>query len=495
MHLNRSVGTPSIETGLGWWTGVATWLELFKFLLLPNAIFWLLGSVVHSGRAAVNLDYLAVGAVASLLPLWCARSLVAVVFSLDFLFVAAAVYYFTPHHFLITATSLPSDFIVPVAVVSVLVVVTGLGLAFLLFPPGQKPRSVRGSLLVAILVLGVADAAWGATRIGNAKQIQDGEVESPSWNVATSGLLLTMLELSDIFRPRFSQQRVHSGTAQLWQDLRSQSLGGTSEAEDSEAEDIVLVLVESLGVFRDDQLDQMLRARLMTPELQDRYRVSTRNVPAHGATTSGELRELCGRRMDFRDALNVSLKDCLPNHLRSAGYRTTALHGYTRLFFNRVSWYPDLGFDDILFMEDLAPMFPDRRCGGIRGICDYDVATVVARKLQRGAPGQKQFIYWLTLSSHLPVDGEWTGPSSFECGLSHLTLQRPEICTLVRIWDDLFADIRRIALTPGLPPTRFIIVGDHAPPFVRTSDRELFIPETVPVIEMVPLASAESSGP
>jgi hypothetical protein len=48
------------------------------------------------------------------------------------------------------------------------------------------------------------------------------------------------------------------------------------------------------------------------------------------------------------------------------------------------------------------------------------------------------------------------------------------------------AAIAQIALDPRLKPTRFVIVGDHSPPYMLRTRRDLFAQKRVPWLELRP---------
>jgi hypothetical protein len=46
--------------------------------------------------------------------------------------------------------------------------------------------------------------------------------------------------------------------------------------------------------------------------------------------------------------------------------------------------------------------------------------------------------------------------------------------------------IVKVALRPDLPDTEFLIVGDHAPPFMQRERRDLFSKKVVPFVHLTP---------
>ena len=116
-------------------------------------------------------------------------------------------------------------------------------------------------------------------------------------------------------------------------------------------------------------------------------------------------------------------------------------------------------------------------CGSLFvGICDIDAAKLLKYELLNGP--DKHFIYWLTLDSHLQFDGR----SQAKCDEG---IPEP-LCNLATSLHNLTSSIADMAMDPHLPPTQFIIVGDHAPPIVNPKLRRRFSDSEVPFIELIP---------
>src|SRR5437660_1012785 len=70
--------------------------------------------------------------------------------------------------------------------------------------------------------------------------------------------------------------------------------------------------------------------------------------------------------------------------------------------------------------------------------------------------------------------------------VSAASLPGAAVCTLMRIHRLVAMDVAAIAMNPALPPTRFVVVGDHAPPFFSRDKRAIFSPDSVAFVELVP---------
>lgn len=243
---------------------------------------------------------------------------------------------------------------------------------------------------------------------------------------------------------------------------------------------LVVVLAESLGEPTFAAGKAQFAKDWDRPEWHGRYAVSHGQVEYFGATTYGEMRELCAKWGNYA-SLEIKAANCLPGKLERAGYQTTAIHAFDGDFFDRDQWWPKLGFDRELFSGDLTRIGV-RSCGGVfPGACDADIPARIGSQLKQA--GKPQFVYWLTLNSHLPVLPDASlGTETCEAGLAAIGSVSPRLCRLFMVHHNLADSISRMALDPELPPTDILIVGDHMPPYFDGNLREKFDQEHVPWI-------------
>lgn len=245
---------------------------------------------------------------------------------------------------------------------------------------------------------------------------------------------------------------------------------------------LLVVMVESLGAPVDNpELSRLIFARYNSPAVRDRFDVSTGTTTYFGSTTSGEIRELCGRWGEYYDLVDRKDVTCLPARLARDGYETSAYHSFAGEFFDRVSWYPNIGFDNLVFKNDLFKAGAGV-CGGVfPGVCDRDVPRQLAQRLKSAE--RPQFIYWLTVNSHLPVPEENNLDVENCARVSpKLAADFPMICRQVAIWDSVDAAIVKEITVADFPPTDILLVGDHMPPYFDRKSRLQFAPDRVPWI-------------
>jgi phosphoglycerol transferase MdoB-like AlkP superfamily enzyme len=240
-------------------------------------------------------------------------------------------------------------------------------------------------------------------------------------------------------------------------------------------------------VFKDSATQKLLLRHFTDPALAKRYQVKIGTVPFHGSTIHGEFRELCQVRLDqYGDHLPSG---CLPALLSAKGYVTEGYHGFSNQFYQRYAWYPKIGFEKTFFAEELKAMGVGRTCGSsFIGICDADVAQVIRKELLPTREGKApRFIHWMTLNSHLPIMLHEGKESTLDCSKSTVLSKDGILCTHAHLIDRVLESVVALAEDPAILPTRFIIVGDHAPPFKTPTQRLKYESDTVTSIELRPV--------
>jgi len=440
-------------------------------------VFLIVGGFGYMSRPLVNLDYLLLGAVAGLMWPPAAISVYALLVAVDAFVSLAPVFRFGLDN---AVVAFPFVFQLGWgATLFALICATGVAAVAVagMKVSGERRGSWRPSLLLGALLVFGLDGLNGTSGLFGADRARVG------FNIATSAVYTAG---RSAFKRTFGREEIVS-VPSATEALRGM-VGSGAGLESPEPTDVILVIVESLGHFKDSTEDSVVLAPLLSPQIRQKYAIRTGTVRTHGATTSGELRELCGIRADFRDVNQIDLRTCLPPILRSQGFHTVAIHGYSGAFFDRYKWYPKLGFERVLFAEDLVRAGATGFCGAtFQGLRDVAVGRVLAREvLAVPRVRERRFVYWLTLSSHLPADASCATGSTLSCGDGNGRRRFVDVCTLMQVQRLVAQSVAEIATHPGLPLTRFILVGDHPPPFFSRSMRSLFAENDVPFIELIP---------
>jgi hypothetical protein len=427
-------------------------LFILVWLVLPNLPFlglWLTGGPI---RALAIILYLLIGLLARRLPYPVVAVLFVLAVGFDVLFVLSSVFN-----------------------LSVLSFVYAIKYAWTLHPFASATYVLFGGALI----VSTAAVLWLAHRFKN--QFPDASIAA----IALGAGAIMAADTSINLTPEYSFGQLLSSAAPFDSAVRRSGL--MADLESGAHRNLLIVVVESWGVLKDPAERSLVEAPFARPAVTERYTMKTGVSPYYGSTTNGELRELCGEWGSYRDYLHRSAEGCLPELLDAEGYRTIAIHGFSGEMFDRVRWYPNIGFQDMRFAEQLwqpgEPICP----GVFTGACDSDVAGDVGEALM-GADGTPQFVYWLTLNSHLPVHPDARG-RRLGCDDTGGPFGDQAICRLAELWTQVFARIADVVTAPGLPPTEILIVGDHAPPFWGHAERAHFAPGEVPWILLQPRAA------
>jgi hypothetical protein len=252
---------------------------------------------------------------------------------------------------------------------------------------------------------------------------------------------------------------------------------------------LVIVMVESLGTPR-ASIDRALLQQIWDrPEWRDRYHVSQGTIPYFGATTTAEIRELCGVYAET-GSFDFAASDCLPKQFRRAGFKTSGFHSFTSSFFNRGVWYSQLGFSDVRFSDRLLNDGAAPCDGVLAGACDRDIPAIIARQLQ--SDGDRHLVYWLTLNSHLPIlASEALETQACSLGPPDWRESYPMLCRLYQVQQQLSDSLTEQIVSGGFADSDILIVGDHNPPFFRRSLRARFEYGRVPWIHLKARSAAQ----
>ncbi|MFZ0799051.1 MAG: sulfatase-like hydrolase/transferase [Terriglobales bacterium] len=455
------------------------------YFVLPNLPFWLASGFLNlSRRGYIDIDYVVWGISSLFLPRTFVATGLCLSLFLDVFRTSASFYYFSQRDFLQSSVYLLQ---LPWHSLALIAIAVGLGLAawitsIVKLAPAKNKVQDKSTLVAVSVVLILAfvgiDVISGSNR---AFPMRDSRPAIKLANAA-SFTFARVLQEAHSSSSRVAFQPVESATAPLLRELRTPVAGSSSGADEH---NIVLVIAESYGLM----LDPASAARLTSPyrdtELTRRFSVTLGEVKFHGSTVPAEFRELCGLGVGVTDHPD-DLSKCLPTLFQRRGYQTTSFHGFTSHMFDRRTWYPQIGFTRSVFLEQMAQDPGMQHCPGVfTGICDADVARRIGDRLVRHQE-KLQFIYWLTLNSHLPVERSAAAARELGCGSANAPVSDVDVCAWTALILKVNSSVAALALRSGLPRTEFIVVGDHAPPFLAQKRRRLFSQDVVPYVRLMP---------
>lgn len=227
---------------------------------------------------------------------------------------------------------------------------------------------------------------------------------------------------------------------------------------------ILLIVNESLGKATDPKIQAALLAPLYQHQRHYSY-IEDGAFSFVGPTVSGEIRELCQKNATVMDISRVEDKEftnCLPALLREQGYDTYSVHGAAGSLYDRLRWYPLIGFNQVLFKEDFAAA---RDCKSFSGKCDYDLFDPIADIF---ASNKKTFLYWLTLNTHSPYD-DYLFVDGFDCKTFSLK-EKSEACLNFKQQYQFFYRLSEYVQDDRMKGVEVYVVGDHAPPIMSLKD-------------------------
>lgn len=267
-------------------------------------------------------------------------------------------------------------------------------------------------------------------------------------------------------------------------------VSGFNAVAGANGRNVVIVMVESLGYMTDAAQRMRIASPLYDRKIGQQYVLTEGSATYYGATTAGEMRELCDTRTFYAEYVKKFGYSCLPKLLNRRGYASLAVHGFSGGMFGRQFWYPGLGFDKALFGDKLVKESP-RLCGSaFRGVCDADLAPVIAKEARLlGPPNKPRLIYWLTLNTHIPVAPN-DARTNFNCLSADNPFLRSDVCRMAELWHDVFNTVAKLAIDPTIGPAEILVVGDHAPPLWSRRGRNEFEAGKVAWYRLTPRSDA-----
>src|SRR5450830_1427073 len=406
---------------------------LFFLLNAPLLLFFGIG---HLNRPIFNLDYLIVIVISSV-----SRQLSLILLILiclvDYSVIGAAQFHFlSPLEYLTSVRFLTYANFFEIAYRSSAVLLFGVLFLYLtnkILPSTKKAGFLKtfaaaSFLCVSVISLDILN--------GSAPYFYKTGATIAPINVAGSALRIAIISTVQ----RDSSKIVDISDADLASNLAEVKVW----AEKNQKRSVVYVLVESLGESLDGNEDLFIE------------------ILKKGLTSKYEIRA-----------------NCLPNYFNTLDWVTKGYHGFSKKMFNRSEWWKYIGFQQTFFFEELNSSL--RRCGGMfAGICDADLIHQAFSTSQFN----KEFIYILTLNSHLPIPSTVFTKEDMSRGECRLHI---EVCALEKSHSVVFTQINfELNRIDPLKLPYVVIVGDHSPPFGNELIRNNYSQSKVPKFVLTP---------
>lgn len=444
-----------------------------RICLLATAVafahlpFWLLSQAYAIERAQISTDLLLATAVLA----WHRTLGILLLTSfwlIDLLVSQSATYHFlSPAAFLDSARflgDLQLSSLISLGAALVLIVFVLCGWIVLLLSKQRKPEWLMTA--AALGLFAILDLINGSSRYAQTDH------RALPLNVAGSPSLTLARQVD-------SSRQYKSPIAIPARDSIADAVGIVDWAKEHPNVGVWLVVVESMGWPRDTALRRRLSGQMYEASKSGRYQIDERQMPFKGSTTYGELRALCRVAGSYAHLSDQQASSCLPAQLARQGWTTTGLHGFSGHMFDRTEWWPKIGFQQTLFLDGLSGELP--LCGGaFRGICDKDLLRSSSQRFS----SPRQFVYTLTLNTHLPLDPVAV-PPDWQSACKQAGSEGAA-CELLVLQAELLSTVAALASEVPEPRPLVVIIGDHAPPFLNAKARGAFDPTTVPAFVLRP---------
>jgi phosphoglycerol transferase MdoB-like AlkP superfamily enzyme len=142
---------------------------------------------------------------------------------------------------------------------------------------------------------------------------------------------------------------------------------------------------------------------------------------------------------------------CCPARLKSTGYHTLAVHGFTPGMFCRGEWYQRFGFEESVFLPNLKRDATTMCGSSFPGICDADVVQWIGDRMLAHRDGRPDFVHWVTLNSHLPVPQLGENLPLQQCAAAGIDREQ-SLCIWFMLVLRVHQSVASLALRPGLRP-------------------------------------------
>lgn len=432
------------------------------YIVVPNFLFWFVAHALKIERPIVNIDYLIAGVI--FIYGWRKFScLIFVVFLLADLLVLGGLAYpvFRLQDGIYLLSMLPyAGFVWQASAVGLL-----LALGFIvaiLFLFGRKANRLA---TLVLLFFGVSVYAV---------QVSLDELNSDFYRVkstATGSQLSYFANMGAVAAFDSIFENINPLVPEGFKGETAQWVQANPERLNNK---MLLVIVESWGVMRDERIQQaLLKPVLAKSPYYDWIKVEA--VPGENATVAAELEKLCGLKTRYFDmkAVKEGFENCLPWRLKKMGYKTAAVHGATSAMYGRMHWYPRAGFDEVHFQETDSWK---TRCFSFPGVCDSEIMENYISRAFLG--DSKTFVYWLTLNTHTLYDKRDIHKDYFNC-LDFQLEEDSEICRVNKLHAQFFYGFAEILSNPAMSGVEVLLVGDHPPPILDKNEYKKHVEDGV----------------
>lgn len=449
-------------------------------IIIPNIIFWIIGTKVYLVRGTFVLEYLLI---ACLYP-FISRRLFMVIWVLfaiyDMIFATCSLFFMDFFEIMHALTKIPHmPFVSMLKWAGMLIVFVFVVLAMLavMIRYDKSFPFLRFKFLWPLIVCMLLIDFF------------NGQGPLRRWSVKLydlDGNILSVPSYSLILSVKYALQSDNQKNRNVEYIGSVAKTVFTSQSDSAAVKKEVLILVEAWGLLNNPELQHEVLQPLYKLNASHTYEIKEGHTPYKYLTQAGEFREITGYLFHSYQVHSDWVKqNSLLIKKQQLGFHVIGLHGYSGQFYKRrEKLWPALGVQETWFAEDFRKSSMPL-CGNsfFHGICDTAINTWMFNNMNL-QPERKEFYYWVTLNTHLPVveihdegyrnfAGKWK-----EQGITENILQ---IAYQHRL---LFKDLADKLGKAGSPKVHMLLVGDHAPPFIDPADRKMYDAQLVPYVEL-----------
>lgn len=251
--------------------------------------------------------------------------------------------------------------------------------------------------------------------------------------------------------------------------LESKVLSKISPAAYSNTPDIIMILNETFYDLRDlVDMDGEPSPMPFIDSLPDGLKGKTVVAGTGGGTNKSEYEFLTGNSIQLMPGitpfnyLDFNNSNSVVSYLKTLGYSTWAAHCAESLNYSRGIVYPQLGFDEVMFIEDFAdiqkygerPYATDKYC--------YDKMLESYENMGDGP----RFMYMLTIQNHggWELNDEGLDLINTKKDFGDYTDDISEFQSCISLSDQAFYELTQY-FSRSDRPVIVCMVGDHAPSF------------------------------
>jgi len=243
---------------------------------------------------------------------------------------------------------------------------------------------------------------------------------------------------------------------------------------------VVLVIVESLGYANDPVVQEFLLEPLNDTKLNNKFHVSVSKLEAlKGSTITSEFRELCGIYYSNYGKIHEGLT-CAPKIFHELGYATFAAHPYIGGFFNRRTWWKEIGFKNTFFMNNINNKEFKKCYGAYKSFCDNQFFSKTLKEISYVE--EPFFLYYLSIEGHLPT--KLANEEDYLYCTSKLKRNRL-FCGNLLVNKSLIQTIVQTIIDLELEDIDFYLVGDHVPKTILSQNSNIHEANNVQTISLI----------